>query len=127
MSDPYSIKSDLLDNEDRGYKKCSKSCDSCTNFVSEATSITSFASGRNFRIHCNSTCTTKNVIHVAVYQSCGKQGVGSTSWKARVANYKSHIEKKLNSCQIVRHFVEECVNSSFKNLKFVIVDVRNQQ
>ena len=72
------------------------------------------------------TCTSPNVIYVAICQNCGKQGVGSTvSWKARLANYKSHIKKSVRSCRIVCHFIDECPDSNLANLKFILVDQVN--
>jgi len=47
------------------------------------------------------------------------------AWKPRLANYKSHIKKKLKMCCIARYFMEECTDSTLQNLKFVIVDVVN--
>jgi len=69
-SDPYSIKSDLTDHQKHGYTKCGRTCDSCNNFVSETKSITSFATGRKFDIRRDSTCSMKNLIYVAICQSC---------------------------------------------------------
>jgi len=77
-SDPYNVKSDLTDNESHGYVKCGRSCDSCNNFVIATESVTSFATGRKFRIRRDSTCSMKNLVYVDICQSCGKQGVGST-------------------------------------------------
>jgi len=125
-SDPYSIKSDLTDHQKHGYTKCGRTCDSCNNFVSETKSITSFATGRKFDIRRDSTCSMKNLIYVAICQSCGKQGVGSTvAWKPRLANYKSHIKKQLKTCRIVQHFIEDCPDPTLNNLKFIIVDAVN--
>ena len=77
------------------------------------------------QIYRDSTCTSKHVIYVAYCQNCGQQGVGSTvNWKARLANYKSHIKKKLPTCKIVRHFIDEC-NFDSPCLRFIIVDVVN--
>ena len=125
-SDPYKVKPDLLNKESFGYKSCGKrKCDSCQNFVIKTTSIKSFATGRVFQIRRPSTCSTPNVIYVAICQTCGKQGVGSTvAWKPRLSNYKSHIKHKRQTCKIVTHFTDECVADG-KNLKFVIVDVVN--
>lgn len=126
-SDPYNIKADITDPRECGYSKCKRrNCDSCNNFVMEATSITSYATGRKFRIRRDSTCSSRNVVYVAVCQSCGKQGVGSTvNWKPRLANYKSHVKKGIKTCRIVSHFIEECVDESLSNLKFIIVDGLN--
>ena len=125
-SDPYNIKTDLTDNQDHGYVPCNRSCDSCNNYVISTQSITSFATGRKFSICRDSTCTTKNVVYVAICQTCGKQGVGSTvAWKPRLANYKSHVKNELKTCKIARHFIEDCPDPTLRNFKFVIVDVVN--
>ena len=125
-SDPYNIKKDLTSNQELGYIKCNKNCDSCNNYVKETTSITSHATGRRFKIRRESTCTSKNVIYVAYCKSCGKQGVGSTvAWKSRLSNYKSHIKNKIPTCRIVRHFIEDCPDDSLCNFGFIIVDVVN--
>ena len=125
-SDPYNIKTDLTDNQDHGYVPCNRSCDSCNNYVISTQSITSFATGRKFSIRRDSTCTTKNVVYVAICQTCGKQGVGSTvAWKPRLANYKSHVKNELKTCKIARHFIEDCPDPTLRNFKFVIVDVVN--
>ena len=64
--------------------------------------------------------------YVAYCTSCGKQGVGSTvAWKPRLANYKSHIKKKVDSCRIVKHFIDGCQDGMLGNIRFVIVDVIN--
>ena len=125
-ADPYQVKADLLDHTPHGYKPCNKTCDSCNNFVVQTTKVKAHATGRTFHLRRDSTCASKNVIYVAVCSTCGKQGVGSTSkWKPRLANYKSHIKTKTPTCRIVRHFIEECVDPTFKNLNFIIVDVVN--
>ena len=59
---------------------------------------------------------------------CGQQGVGSTiNWKPRLANYKAHIKKKIPSCRIVRHYIEDCIheNDPLGYIKFIIVDGLN--
>ena len=125
-SDPYSIKKDLTTTTELGYVCCDKSCDSCVNYVVQTSAIVSKATGRKFNIRRESTCTTKNVVYVAVCKTCGKQGVGSTvTWKTRLANYKSHIKNKIPTCRIVKHFIDDCRDDTLKNLYFIIVDVVN--
>ena len=124
--DPYSIKEQLM--EVGGYKKCEKKCDSCDSFVAAVDSIISTASGRKYTIRANTTCASKNVIYVAFCTKCNMQGVGSTvSWKARLSNYKSHIKKKIRSCCIVNHFIDDCSDAQnpVKYLRFIIVDTIN--
>ena len=122
-SDPYNVKESLLDNTEKGYVKCTRKCDSCNNFVDATSNITSFATGRKFKIRSDITCNTRNIIYVAYCVSCGKQGVGSSvSWKPRLANYKSHIKNKIRSCKIATHFIDTCNANS---LRFILVDVVN--
>jgi len=124
-SDPYNLKPDLIDHQERGYKRCDRKCDSCDNFVDETSFITCHATGRKFGIRNLVTCNTKNVIYVIYCTTCGKQGVGSTvSWKSRLANYKSHIRKQNPTCRIVNHFINECMENHL-NFRFILVDVVN--
>ena len=63
---------------------------------------------------------------MAICQSCGKQGIGSTTtWKPRLANYKAHIKKGLRTCRIVTHFIDDCTDRTCSKLKFMILDVVN--
>ena len=122
--DLYNIKRDLLDNTKHEYKSCKKKCNSCINFVDEATAIKCFATWRIFKIRRDGSCQTKNVIYVMYYLNCQKQGVGLTvSWKSHLRNYRSHINSYVKSCKIVRHFIKECKRLS--NLCFIIVDILN--
>ena len=111
-----------------GYTNCGKKCDACEDFVENTSYIKSFATGRKFNIRNSVNCTTLNVIYVAFCMKCGKQGVGSTiKWKSRLANYKSHIKKKIRSCVIVNHFIDECYNDEnpTKYIRFALVDSVN--
>ena len=62
---------------------------------------------------------------MAYCKKCNKQGIGSTiRWKPRLSNYKSHIKKKIKSCNIVKHFIDECNDNDnpCKYLSSVIID-----
>ena len=124
-SNPYIMKNET--NDEKGYIKCNrKSCDSCDNYVDETSNIECHATKRKFKIRKESSCTTNNVIYVAYCKNCGKQGVGSTiCWKKRLSNYKSHIKKKIPSCRIVKHFINDCPDETVSNIRFIIVDVVN--
>ena len=126
-SDSDSIKDDQQLREDSGYTKCSdKNCDSCNNFVDETTYIECNANGRKQKTRRDTSCNSKNLIYVAYCTKCMKQGVGSTtSWKPRLSNYKSHVKKKRLTCRIVRHFIENCNDNGFNNLRFTIIDCLN--
>ena len=122
-ADPYNIKNDLVDHSEKGYVGCGQKCDSCDNFVDVTPHVKCFATGRKFKVRSNFTCSTPNVIYVAYCTLCGKQGVGSTtSWKPRLANYKSHVKKKKATCRIVSHFIGDCSNPSLEHLRFILVD-----
>ena len=71
----YNIKSDLLDLNVYGLKKCSKKCDSCNNFVDETSFFISKAIGRKYWIRRDSICTTKNVIYLAYLNEGNKERV----------------------------------------------------
>ena len=72
---------------------------------------------------------TQNVVYLAYCTKCGLQGVGSTvKWKARLANYKSHIKKRIKKpCRIVKHFMNTCVDPDIphKYLRFIVIDSVN--
>ena len=74
-ANPYNIKSDLLDLNVHGYKKCGKKCDSCNNFVDETSFVISKAIGRKYWIRRDSICTTKNVIYLAYLNEGNKERV----------------------------------------------------
>ena len=119
-NDPYNIKDDQQLKEDHGYIKCSyKICDSCNTFVGETTYTECNATGRKYKIRRVTSCNSENVIYVAYCVKCIKQGVGSTtSWKARLSNYKSHVKKKKITCRIVGYLIENCNDNRFKSLRF---------
>ena len=126
IADPNNIKSDLLDRNFHGYKKCDKKCNSCNNFVDETSFVISKATGWKYWIRRDSTWTTKNVIYLAYCTKCGEQGTGSiVSWKPHLSNYKSHIKQSIHSCKIVKLFIEKCNDPivPFKYLRFSIMDV----
>ena len=93
-ADPYDVREDLLPNPIGGYKICGKKCDSCNNMVDSTSEFVCKHSGKKFSIRRPLTCLTQNIVYLAYCTKCGLQGVGSTvKWKARLANYKSHIKK----------------------------------
>ena len=42
--------------------------------------------------------------------------------KTRLSSYKYHVKKKKLACRIEKHFIENCNNNGFNNLRFIIVD-----
>ena len=128
-ADPYSVKADVTDDLSlRGYKHCGNKCDSCDCFVWGTNRITSSATGKSFWIRRDFTCESRFVVYCATCTICKKQGVGSTiAWKPRLANYKNHIKKGLETCAIVKHFINDCVNTEDPcgYLVFQIIDGLN--
>ena len=120
--DPYNIRTDLGHNFPvGGYTKCGKTCESCDYFVVPTDSFKCFASSKTYRIKRNLTCISKYVVYLAFCILCKEQGVGSTfDWKPRMRNYKSHINKGVKSCHIVKHFLN--VHKGFENLRFILLD-----
>ena len=128
-ADPYSIKVDLTENlSGRGYKRCKNACDSCDCFVMETDKITSTATGKSYWIRRDFTCKSRFIVYCAMCTRCMEQGVGSTfDWKPRLSNYKSHIKNGIDTCGIVKHFIEDCVDQDDPcgNLIFFIIDGLN--
>ena len=128
-ADPYSIKCDLTENlSGKGYKRCQNDCDSCKCFVMETDKITSTATGKSYWIRRDFSCNSRYIIYCAMCTKCRKQGIGSTFvWKPRLSNYKSHIKHGIDTCGIVKHFIEECVDHEDPcgNLIFFIIDGLN--
>ena len=125
-ADPYSIKEDVTDDlSGRGYRQCGKSCDSCDYFVWGTDRIVSNATGKSYWIRGNFTCHSKYVIYCATCTLCREQGVGSTFyWKPRLSNYKWQIKNGCQTCNIVKHFVNNCVDPDDPcgHLIFQIID-----
>ena len=71
----------------------------------------------------------ETIVYLAYCTRCGLQGVDSTiKWKARLANYKSHIKKRTKKpCRIIKHFMNTCVDPDIphKYLRFIMIDSVN--
>ena len=81
-ADRYSIKPLKEVDQDRGCSHCRKRSDSCKNFIVHVSSFEYFATKKSFKIRRHLTCTTPNMIYLAYFIKCGKQGVESTeNWK----------------------------------------------
>ena len=94
----------------------------------ETNKITSTATGKSYWIRRDFTCNSHFIVYCAMCTRCREQGVGSTfDWKPRLSNYKSHIKKGINTCGIVKHFLEDCVDHEDPcgNLIFFIIDGLN--
>ena len=124
-NDPYRINENFDTGINNGYIPCTSNCDSCNNFVVPCTEFKCFATGRVFKVRDTYSCKSRFVIYLEQCINCFKQGVGSTfNWKPRLGNYKSHINKKVYSCRIVKHFINECCGHPLK-IRFHIIDSVN--
>ena len=122
-SDPYRVKEGIDSNTCNGYVPCASTCDSCRTYVVACKEFKCFATGRTFKVRKTFSCEAKNVIYLAYCIKCHKQDIGSTfHWKPRLRNYKSHINKKVYSCRIVKHFIDECCGQPL-NIRFHIIDM----
>ena len=127
-ADLYNIKHDLTDSVLHQYKPCGEKCDSCDNFVASQWHVVFNATGREYYVRWDSSCSIPNVVYMAYCKNCKKQSVVSTiSRKPRLCKYESHIKKNGRSCNIVTHFICECCDEEilFKYLAFVIIDAVN--
>ena len=68
-TDPYNIKINLLNQAQHGYSKCGRKCDLCYNFILEKISFICHATKVKFKIRRDSTCTSKNIIYLAHYET----------------------------------------------------------
>ena len=59
-----------------GCSRCGCKCGSCANFVLEKISSTCHSKEAEFKIHGNSTCTTKNVTYILYCKQYNKRSVG---------------------------------------------------
>ena len=86
-----------------------------------------FAIKKTCKVRWYTSCVSKNVIYIAFWLNCLKQGIGSTvDWKPRLWSYKSHI-KKVRSCSNVNHFNDVCSDTDdpSRNTRFIIIDQLN--
>ena len=122
-SNPYK---ERVVNESIGCFKCAaKWCDCCRNFLGVGTSFSSIKTKKIYKISKSLSCTSANVVYLAICVACHLQGVGSTTnFKKRVANYKSHIKRQRRTCSIVNHFLD-CHNADHSTLKFMLIDQRD--
>ena len=84
------------------------------------------ATGKKYAIRKSITCKAKFVVNVAYCVKCRSQGVGSSIlWRPRLRNYKSHISKKVYTCNIVKHFIDRCNDPTepCKYIRFILVDM----
>ena len=122
-SNPYK---ERVVNESIGCFKCAaKRCDCCRNFLVVGTSFSSIKTKKIYKISKSLSCTSANVIYLAICVACHLQGVGSTTnFKKRVANYKSHIKRQRRTCSIVNHFLD-CHIANHSTLKLMLIDQRD--
>ena len=108
--------------EEGGCSKCGKQCDLCNNFLLQASKFQSAATGRQYPIEQNLSCSSKNVIYLATCNKCNVQYVGSTSteFKDRFCNHKSCcMLNNKGTCELEVHY-----NSSehdISQISFIVI------
>ena len=89
-----------------GRFKCDKNrCDLCKNFLLLASKFRSSATGRQYPIRQNVSCSSKNVIYLETCCKCDLQYVGSTStdFKIRFRNHKSYMLNNRKTRELAVH------------------------
>ena len=90
-----------------GCFKCDKNrCDLCKNFLLHACKFRSSATGRQYPIRQNLSCSSKNVIYLATCCKCDLQYVGSSSTELKITfcNHKSNMLNNSRTCELAVHF-----------------------
>ena len=107
-------------------KYTAKRCECCKHFLVPGGSFSSAVTGRLFSTRKTLTCTSVDVVYLALCVACGLQGVGSThNFKPRLANYKSHMKHRRRTCGVVDHFIDKH-DGEHSNLKFILFDSNNE-
>jgi hypothetical protein len=101
----------LMRNEEMGEKgsrPCGTGCVVCPLLeTTRAKIFKSCATKMTYKIRQDVTCESKNVIYLVTCGRHNTQGVGyTTDFKNRVANYRNHHKKNVQSCGISQHFQE---------------------
>ena len=94
------------ERETGGCFKCSSRCDLCKNFLMQDSKFKSFSTGRTYKINQNLSCSSKNVVYLALCNKCNLQYVGSTSiaFKVRFRNHESSMLTNKKTCELAVHF-----------------------
>ena len=102
---PSRFSRDFRHGDDLGCKRtCLRGCDLCSFLVNTAT-ITNLRTKETLKINHKLTCKSENVIYVIHDKVCNKHAVGSSiGMKQRLGNYKSHIKKRVETCNVVSHW-----------------------
>ena len=79
-----------------GCFKCCTRCDLCKNFLIQDSKFKSFSTGRSYKINQKLSCSSKNVVYLALCNKCKLQYVGSTTTEFKVCfrNHKSSMHTK---------------------------------
>ena len=126
-TDPYNT-INHVDDEMHRYVPYKKQCDSLKNSVVTKSSFECFSTKRIYKVIQSTSYVSKNVIYITFYLNSLKQGVESTvDRKLRLRNYKSHIKKKVQSCSIVNHIIDDCSDTDDPsvNVRLIIIDQLN--
>ena len=89
-------------------KKCDKQCYVCKHYLVEASETDNYHTNTIHTIVGKSTCGTKSVVYMIQDNICKINYIGCTSdsVKVRFSNHKSHIKKRLKTCELSEHFTE---------------------
>ena len=105
-----------------GCFKCSSRCDLCKNFLIQDSKFKSSSTGRTYKINQNLSCSSKNVVYLALCIKCNLQYVGSTStaFKVRFCNHKSAMLTNKKTSELAVHF--NCIEHKISEISFIVIE-----
>ena len=94
----------------------------CKNVLLQASKFQSSATGRHYPIRQKLSCSSKNVIYLAMCCKCNLQYVDSTSteFKIRFRNHKSNMLNNRRTCELAVHYNSSQHDTS--QINFIIIE-----
>ena len=104
------LNSAQTNDERMGCYHCeNRRCVTCTNYLVETSTFTSYHTESIFKINNYLTCKSLCVVYIVNCKTCSKSCVGCTiNFNTRWANHKSHIKHRKRTCEISKHFNDVC-------------------
>ena len=98
-----------------GCFQCEKVCKLCRDFLVSPSHITSFHTEKKFNFSHKLNCKSKFVIYLVNDIVCKRTYTGSTEtgMTERWRNHKSHIRKRVSSCEVSTHFKQDLNSHPF--------------
>ena len=122
---PSIIRLFSIDNQADGRAgcfECNKRCDLSKIFLIQGCNFQSSATGRQYSIRQNLSCSSRNVIYLATCNKCNLQYVGSSSteFKVRFRNHKSTMLNNKRTCELAVHFNN--LRHDISQISFIVIE-----